>query len=312
MAGRGRKISKRAFIRKGLAGLGGLYLCQYWRPVFSMPAGGSVVTEADKLWKWSREAYHYISTPRGMKCRICPNECEVKPGETGDCRNKTVSGGKLYTIAYGNPCSVHADPIEKKPLFHFLPASSVLSIATAGCNLACLNCQNWEISQKSPRETRNYDLMPEKLVKSAIEGKYRSISYTYSEPVAFYEYTLDSARLARQAGIKNVVVSNGYIHEKPLREWCKVVDAANIDLKSFSDDTYAMLNAGKLEPVLQSLRIYKEEGVWLEITNLIIPTWTDDMSMITQMCRWLVKNGFHDTPLHFSRFSPPTRLSPAQ
>jgi pyruvate formate lyase activating enzyme len=309
MSARKGHMTKREFLKLGLAGVGGFILCDHCRPLFAMTPRNDLVPAEGDLWKWSREAAHYIATPRGLKCRVCPNECEIKPGDTGNCKTKAVKEGKLYTLVYGDPCSVNVDPIEKKPLLHFYPTSMALSVATAGCNLACLNCQNWEISQVGPKETRNYDLMPDKLVKMAVDGKYLSIAYTYSDPVAFYEYTLESSRLARAAGIKNVIVSNGYIYEKPLRDWCQVVDAANIDLKSFSEDTYAMLNAGKLDPVLQALKIYKETGVWLEITNLVIPTWTDDMDMIREMCRWLMKNGFQETPLHFSRFMPLYKLT---
>ncbi|MGC9470288.1 MAG: AmmeMemoRadiSam system radical SAM enzyme [Bacteroidales bacterium] len=300
------KLSKREFIRKSLLGVGGMYCCPF---LLGENSGQNINIRAGKPWKWSREAMHYISTPRGIKCRTCPNECDIKEGEAGDCRTKEVVDGKLYTIAYGNPCSVNIDPMEKKPLHHFHPGTRVLSIATAGCNLACLNCQNWEISQRSPRETRNYDLMPPKVVELAIQENCPSIAYTYSDPVAFYEYTLDTSTLARQAGLSNVIVSAGFISPRPLKDWCRVIDAANIDLKSFSDDIYAMLNAGKLQPVLDTLLTLKEEGVWLEITNLIVPTWTDDMKMIGEMCRWLVKNGFSDTPLHFSRFQPMYKLN---
>ncbi|MCK4699116.1 MAG: AmmeMemoRadiSam system radical SAM enzyme [Bacteroidales bacterium] len=252
---------------------------------------------------------YYTATPRGLKCLRCPNECTIKEGELGDCHNHLNYNGKLYTIAYGNPCAVHIDPIEKKPLLHFLPESSAFSIATAGCNLACLNCQNWSISQKSPRETRNFDLMPDKVIEAAIESDCESIAYTYSEPITFYEYTYDTAILARNAGIKNVLVSAGYINEEPMRKLARVIDAANIDLKSFKDSIYLKLNAGKLEPILRTLKILNEEGVWLEITNLIIPGWTDDFDMIKEMCEWLYKNGFSDNPLHFSRFQPLYKLT---
>ncbi|MDD4109328.1 MAG: AmmeMemoRadiSam system radical SAM enzyme, partial [Prolixibacteraceae bacterium] len=180
---------------------------------------------------------------------------------------------------------------------------------TAGCNLACLNCQNWTISQKSPAETKNYDLLPEKLVESCIENNCESIAYTYSEPITFYEYAHDSSLLARQAGIKNIMVTAGYINRDPLLKLCKVIDAANVDLKSFSDDIYLKLNAGKLQPVLDTLLTMKNEGVWLEITNLIVPSWTDDPDMIRRMCDWLLKNGFEQTPLHFSRFHPSYKLT---
>jgi pyruvate formate lyase activating enzyme len=203
---------------------------------------------------------------------------------------------------------VHVDPIEKKPLFHFLPSSHSFSIATAGCTFACLNCQNWEISQESPRNTTNIDLMPVRVMEEAVRSGCRSVAYTYAEPIAFYEYTFDTAKLVRARGLKNLLISNGFINEKPLRDLCKYLDAANINLKSFSDEIYAKLNGGSLQPVLNTLRILKEEGVWLEITNLVVPGWTDKQDMISQMCDWLAKNGFQDTPLHFSRFFPLYKL----
>ncbi|MDK2910547.1 MAG: pyruvate formate lyase activating enzyme [Bacteroidales bacterium] len=259
-----------------------------------------------------KEAMFYTPTPRGIKCRLCPHQCNIKEGDTGDCRVRYNKGGKLFTRAWNNPCAVHVDPVEKKPLLHFLPGSTSYSLAIAGCNFTCLNCQNWEISQTSPDKTRNYDLSPEQVVNQAKKEGCRSISYTYSEPVTFFEYTLECSRQARKAGIKNIVVSNGYINPAPLAEWCKVIDAANIDLKSFDDEIYTMLNNGSLEPVLNTLIKLKENGIWLEITNLIVPEWTDDMEMIRRMCQWLAKNGFKDTPLHFSRFYPQYKLNKLQ
>ncbi len=251
---------------------------------------------------------YQVETPRGIRCQICPNECTLGEGELSDCHNRKVYNGKLYTIAYGNPCAIHIDPIEKKPLYHFKPGSSAFSIATAGCNLACLNCQNWNISQSSPEQTQNYDLMPDKVVEQAIRYSCSSIAYTYSEPITFYEYVFDTGKLAHDAGISNVLVSAGYIHREPLLNICKFIDGANIDLKSMDDSIYLKLNAGKLEPVLNCLRTLKDEGVWLEITNLVIPSWTDDLEMIKRMCHWLASNGFDDTPLHFSRFHPQYKL----
>ena len=303
-----KKISKRQFMKYTLAGIGGI-ACAPITGLFGKNPVLKTANPPEKLWKWSREAMYYTATPRGLKCLRCPNECTIKEGELGDCHNHLNYNGKLYTIAYGNPCAVHIDPIEKKPLLHFLPESRAFSIATAGCNLACLNCQNWSISQKSPRETRNFDLMPDKVVEAAIKNNCESIAYTYSEPITFYEYTYDTAILARNAGIKNVLVSAGYINEEPMRKLASVIDAANIDLKSFKDSIYLKLNAGKLEPVLRTLKILNEMGVWLEITNLIVPGWTDDFDMIKEMCEWLYKNGFADNPLHFSRFQPIYKLT---
>jgi len=301
----GNKISKRDFLKCSLLGS-----CACLTGIPQASAMRSIFSEShNDLWKWSKLSKYYIDTPKGLKCLVCPNECVIKEGEAGDCRSRVNHEGRIYSIGYGNPCSLHVDPIEKKPLYHFLPQSKAFSLAVAGCNLACLNCQNWQISQVGPKETRNYDLMPNEVYKQAEKYQCKSIAYTYSEPIAFYEYFLDSSRIAHQHGRKNVLVSAGYINEKPLREVAPYIDAANIDLKSFDVDLYARLNAGKLQPVLDTLKILKDEGVWLEITNLIVPEWTDNLEMIKKMCHWLYKNGFDNTPLHFSRFTPLHKLT---
>ena len=211
-------------------------------------------------------------------------------------------------MAFGNPCAANVDPMEKKPLFHFLPGSSVFSIATAGCNFACLNCQNWTISQTSPDKTKNFDMPPDDVVAHALAAGAKSIAYTYSEPVTFYEYVYETSRAAHEKGLRNVMVSNGYINREPLKDLCRFIDGANIDLKSFSNSTYLKLTGGKLQPVLDALRVYRDEGVWLEITNLVVPGWSDKPDEIREMCRWLNDNGFSDTPLHFSRFHPQYKL----
>ncbi len=296
-----KNIGKREFIKQSILCTGGL-LCPFL-------ANNGKAYSGDSLWKWSKESMFYTITPRGVKCGICPNECTLRPGEISDCRNRVNHNGKLYSIAYGNPCAVHIDPIEKKPLLHFYPKSKAYSIATAGCNFVCLNCQNWEISQTSPKKTRNYDLMPDKVVDSCKKNNCQSIAYTYSEPISFYEYMFDTSVLAHQNNIKNVMVSNGYINEKPLKKLAPYLDAANIDLKGFDNDLYLKLTAGKLQPVLDTLITLKENNVWIEITNLIIPSWTDDFDMIKRMCAWLVSNGFAEYPLHFSRFHPTYKLT---
>jgi pyruvate formate lyase activating enzyme len=270
---------------------------------------GDVGSQDSGFGRFSKESSYGILTPKGVRCLICPNQCTLTEGNESICRTKMAKDGKLYTLAYGNPCSIHVDPIEKKPLFHFYPSSRSFSVAIAGCTLACLNCQNWEISQVSPRETQNYDLFPEPLVNQAASSGVRSIAYTYSEPIAFYEYMYDTAKLARKRGIKNVLVSNGYINEKPLRDLAVYIDAANINLKSFSEEIYQKLNGGHLAPILRTLKILHEMGVWLEITNLIVPSWTDKPQMIRDMCAWIVDNGLEDYPLHFSRFFPLYQLT---
>lgn len=292
--------SKRNFIKKFLALSAGVMALP--RPVVLNSLTPDEQSSGRRLAMFQQE------TPRGIMCLICPNECVLKEGEVSQCNNRIVRNSKLYTMAFGNPCSVNVDPMEKKPLYHFLPGSRAYSIATAGCNLACLNCQNWTISQTRPDKTRNYDLMPERVVDEAIKNNCRSIAYTYSEPVSFYEYVYETSILARKAGVKNVLKSNGYINPEPLKKLCTVADAANIDLKSFNENTYLKLSGGKLQPVLESLKIYRDSGIWLEITNLIIPTWTDKLDEIGSMCKWLSENGFRDTPLHFSRFFPTFKL----
>ncbi len=300
MERRGSRISKREFVRRCAALSAGM-LCI---PGHSLPAGIEGYGEND----YRREAMFQEITPRGIMCRICPNECILKEGELSQCRNRKVNRSVLYTLAYGNPCSVNVDPVEKKPLYHFLPGTRAFSIATAGCNLACLNCQNWTISQTGPDKTRNLDLLPDKVVSECLAKNCASIAYTYSEPVTFYEYAYDTAFLAKQAGIKNIFKSNGYINPEPLRKLCTVIDAANIDLKSFSDSTYLRLSGGRLQPVLDTLTILRDQGVWLEITNLIVPEWSDSRDEIRKMCNWLSKNGFSRTPIHFSRFYPTYKL----
>jgi pyruvate formate lyase activating enzyme len=293
-------LSKRDFLKKSLALSAGL-MCIPCHSILSE-------TSSEKNGIYKRIAMFQEETARGIMCRICPNECVLKEGELSKCNNRKVHDSKLYTMAFGNPCSVNVDPVEKKPLFHFFPGSRAYSIATAGCNLVCLNCQNWTISQTSPDKTRNIDLMPPQVVEESVNNNCRSIAYTYSEPITFYEYVFETATLARTAGVKNIFKSNGYINRDPLKKICSVIDAANIDLKAFSESTYLKLTGGKLQPVLDSLKVIKDMGVWLEITNLVIPDWTDNLDDFRSMCKWLSDNGFKNTPLHLSRFYPLHKL----
>ena len=293
-------ISKRDFLRKTLAISAGL-VCYPCSNIIS-----AVSQEKRSIYK--RVAMYQEETARGIMCRICPNECVLKEGELSKCNNRKVYNSKLYTMAYGNPCSVNVDPVEKKPLYHFFPGSRAYSIATAGCNLVCLNCQNWTISQISPDKTRNFDLPPKDVVDDCIKNNCKSIAYTYSEPVTFYEYVYETAQIARNAGVKNIMKSNGYINPEPLKKLCSVIDAANIDLKAFSESAYLKLTGGKLQPVLDSLKVYLEMGIWLEITNLVVPAWSDNLNEIREMCKWLNSNVFSKTPIHFSRFYPMHKL----
>ena len=262
-----------------------------------------------KLWKWSIEGFHYSTDGTIVQCQICPNRCILNPGDRSICRSRVNIGGKLYSLAYGNPCSVHVDPIEKKPLNHFYPRSLVFSIATTGCNFRCLNCQNWEISQRKPEEVRNIELFPEDVVREAGKRKTHSIAYTYSEPITYYEYMYDTAKLAKETGLKNVLVSNGYINKQPLLRLCKYLDGANVNLKSFDERIYRCLNGGTLRPVLNTFKTLHREGVWFEITTLVVPTYVDKPDMIKQMCGWILKELGPDYPLHLLRFFPQYKLT---
>lgn len=260
-------------------------------------------------WKWSIEGFYYTKHGNNVRCTICPNRCYLTPGDRSVCRSKVNINGKLISLSYGNPCSVHIDPIEKKPLNHFYPSTEVFSIAAAGCNFRCLNCQNWEISQRKPEEVRHYDLFPKDVVRTAKEKNIPSIAYTYSEPVSYYEYMYDTAKLAREEGINNVWVSNGYINQKPLKDLAQYLDAANVNLKSFDDNTYRNLNGGMLQPVLNTFKLLHERGVWFEMTTLVVPGYVDKIEMTKKMCDWILKELGPDYPLHFSRFFPRYKLN---
>jgi pyruvate formate lyase activating enzyme len=259
--------------------------------------------------RWSIEAFHYAARGKEVQCQVCPNRCLLAPGDRSICRSRVNIGGKLYSLAYGNPCAVHVDPIEKKPLNHFYPGTPIFSIATTGCNFRCLNCQNWEISQKRPEDVRHGTLFPEEVVRAAKDKGTLSVAYTYSEAITFYEYMYDTARLASEGGLYNVLVSNGYINRGPLLNLCKYLDGANINLKSFDDRVYRCLNGGTLKPVLNTFKTLHREGVWFEMTTLVVPTYVDDKEMIKRMCGWILKNLGPDYPLHFLRFFPRYRLT---
>ncbi|MCP4049463.1 MAG: AmmeMemoRadiSam system radical SAM enzyme [bacterium] len=243
-----------------------------------------------------------------QQCVLCPKSCIIKPGQTGECLIRANIDGNLTALTYGYPCSVHVDPVEKKPLFHFHPGKSILSIATAGCNLHCKNCQNWEISQANPEDIKAYHLPPEKLPSVAKYYGCELIAYTYTEPLIFYEYTLDTSINAAKIGLKNVLVTAGYLNREPLRQLYRYISAANIDLKAFSEKFYRDNCGATLKPVLDGMILAKSMGVMVEITNLIIPALNDSEKEIKLLSKWIKENLGPETPLHFSRFSPHYRM----
>ena len=224
------------------------------------------------------------------------------------CKVRQNIGGKLYSLVYEKPVVIHLDPIEKKPFYHFLPGSRAYSLATAGCNLACKYCQNWDIAQRFPEDVKSYNMPPEKVVEEAKKSEAEVIAFTYNEPVVWYEYMYDIAQLAKKEGLKTVIVTSGYINPEPLKELLQVLDGVKIDLKGFSEEFYREVVGGKLEPVLEALKIVKESGKWLEIVNLVVPGYNDKPEEIRQMCQWIKENLGTDVPLHFSRFHPDYKL----
>jgi len=239
-----------------------------------------------------------------VRCGLCAHRCLIGDGCRGICAVRENRGGTLYSLVYGRLISHAVDPIEKKPLFHFLPGTCAYSVATVGCNFTCKNCQNYTISQVSPLETDVPYASPQQIVDEAKKSGAQAMAYTYSEPTVWIEYVYDTASAAKKAGIKNVMVTSGYINPGPLADLARYIDGMHIDLKSFDETVYRNLNAGKLGPVLDTIVNAKKKGVWVEIVNLVVPQWTDNLDMIRKMAAWIRDNVGTDTPLHFSRFFP--------
>jgi pyruvate formate lyase activating enzyme len=239
-----------------------------------------------------------------IQCQVCPRGCKIADQERGYCGNKENRGGKYYSLVYGRPCAVNIDPIEKKPLFHVFPGSSSFSIATAGCNIECHFCQNWQIAQFRPEQVRSEWLPPEAVVDMAKSNGCQTVAYTYSEPVTFYDYMLDTAIAGERRGIGSVVITNGYINEEPLRLLCEHVTAVKVDLKAFTEKFYKEICRGELKPVQETLRRLVGWGMWTEIVVLIIPTLNDDPAEITEMAKWISGELSPQVPVHFTRFHP--------
>jgi pyruvate formate lyase activating enzyme len=271
---------------------------------------GSMACAAPSRPSFVKKALHFkqLSGNR-IKCQLCPRECEVGDKERGFCGSRENRGGTYYTLVYGRAAAVNIDPIEKKPFFHVTPSAAAFSIATAGCNMDCKDCQNWELSQSRPEQIdRVYNLPPSKVIGTARQYHAPVVAYTYTEPVTFYEYMLDTAKLGRKSGVKSVMVSNGYIQAEPMKAVCKYLDAVKIDLKSFRNDFYVKYCRGTLEPVLDTIKLVHKLGKWLELVYLVLPGLNDQDSEIIQMCAWLRKTVGRDVPLHFSRFHPNYQL----
>jgi len=255
--------------------------------------------------------YYEKLEEKKVRCNLCHHHCVIAEGKTGICGVRENRDGTLYSLIYNKPCSYHVDPIEKKPLFHFFPGSSAFSIATVGCNFRCLHCQNYEISQMPKEEKRifGYELTPKEIVDMAKEHRCKSISYTYTEPTVFFEYAYDTAKLAKEKGLFNNFVTNGYIEEEPLRQISPLLDGANIDLKSFSEDFYRKICGAELKHVLETIRTYKKLGIWIEITTLIIPGLNDSPQELKKIARFIKEDLGRETPWHVTAFYPTYKLT---
>jgi pyruvate formate lyase activating enzyme len=257
-----------------------------------------------------KEAMFYENIAGKIKCHLCNHQCVIDEGRRGICGVRENRGGRLFSLVYGKSVATGIDPIEKKPFFNFYPGSTAYSISTVGCNFRCLNCQNWEISQMPKGKDGKIvgeGLPPEKIVAEARQWNCKSIAYTYTEPTIFFEYAYDTAKLAHKEGIKNVFVTNGYTSSEAIREISPFLDAANVDLKGFTEDFYHKVCGAKLQPVLETIRLYKELGVWVEVTTLIIPGYSDDEEQLRGIAEFIKSIG-EEIPWHVSAFYPAYKL----
>ena len=254
------------------------------------------------------EARFYTATEDGVQCLLCPHHCRIREGGRGLCRSRECRGGKLYALSYGKPCALADDPVEKKPLNHFLPGTRCLSLSCTGCNLSCRWCQNSDISQVSPEEADSTLLSPEDAVEICLRRGMPSIAYTYTEPFTWWEYMYDIAVLAHEKGLKNILVSAGYVEKEPLRELLPYLDAANIDIKAMDEAFYRKYCGATLAPVLENILAMKAAGVHVEITNLLVTGLNDSEELVEKLCAWMAENGLQDVPLHLSRYFPRYRF----
>ena len=272
--------------------------------------GGSLVVPLEAARsgddsRFVREARHYKKLAhKKVQCQLCPRGCVVDDRERGYCGDRENRGGTYYTLVYSRICSAHIDPIEKKPFFHVYPGTMAFSIATAGCNVNCKFCQNWEISQVRPEQVRSIYVPPRKVAALARANGCVSIAYTYSEPVVFDEYMVDTAKAGHREGVKSVVVTGGYIQQDPLKELCGVVEAIKVDLKAFSEKYYKEVVNGELKPVLDAIVTMRKLGMWTEIVYLVVPGLNDSDAELKGLVRWVKTELGPDVPLHFSRFFP--------
>ena len=255
-----------------------------------------------------KEARFYTMTEAGVQCLLCPHHCRIQEGGRGICRSRECHDGKLWALSYGIPCALAIDPVEKKPLNRFLPGTYCLSLSCTGCNLSCRWCQNSDISQVAPEEAERTHLSPADAVDLCLRRGLPALAYTYTEPFTWWEYMYDIAVLAHGKGLKNILVSAGYVEQEPLRELLPYLDAANIDIKALDDAFYRKYCGAPLTPVLENILAMKAAGVHVEITNLLVTNLNDSVDFVARLCQWMAENGLQNVPLHFSRYFPRYRM----
>ena len=255
------------------------------------------------------EARFYTPAENGVECLLCPHHCRIREGGRGLCRSRECRGGSLRALSYGTPCAIAIDPVEKKPLNRFMPGTYCLSLSCTGCNLSCRWCQNSDISQVAPEDADRSLISPEDMVDICLKHGLPSIAYTYTEPFTWWEYMYDIAVLAHGKGLKNILVSAGYVEKEPLQEMLPYLDAANIDIKAMDDGFYRKYCGATLEPVLENILAIKGAGIHVEITNLLVTGLNDSEEMVGRLCAWMAGNGLNDVPLHFSRFFPRYKMT---
>ncbi len=287
----------------------------FWQGLLSggdlgVALAGNSADAIDALLQSAPRARYWTSLHKdnAVRCFLCPHNCIIGNGERGKCRARVNVQGGLRSLVYGRPVSIHVDPIEKKPFYHFLPGAEAYSLATAGCPLQCKCCQNWEISQARPEDYQIPYTSPEKIARSASAGKARVVAFTYNEPTVFAEYMLDIARDAKKQGLRSALISCGFVNQAPLAEMCKALDAIKIDLKGYSEDFYRSVCGAELKPVLAGIKQIAKSRAHLEIVNLVVPTLNDSDKMLQDLIDWVLGECGPDVPLHFSRFHPAYRM----
>jgi pyruvate formate lyase activating enzyme len=299
----GRPLDRRSFMRCALASGAALGITGVAEPAAASPSVAATEVQEDTRFIVEAKFYQKLAN-RKIKCKLCPRECAVGDKERGYCGVRENRGGTYYSLVHSRVCAAHVDPIEKKPLFHYLPGTTAFSIATAGCNVNCKFCQNWEISQSRPEQIPADYVSPQRVAEIAQQYKCPTIAYTYSEPVVFAEYLMDAADAGHAAGVRSIVVSNGYMQEEALKAAYGKMDAVKIDLKSFTESYYKQVVTGQLKPVLDSLVTLRKMGKWTEIVYLVLPTLNDSDKEFRGLAQWIKANLGADVPLHFTQFHP--------